>query len=475
MYQQDQFIEGEARTTASNFQWLKSKGTNYDCYLEYENSLNAEGKIGITVDKIRTIVYAISCPLQFAFFYWSLIVFFLHRFNFKKPVMKLILFHFILRCIGDILNKIGNLMPYYFSNEYNKDGITTHCKISVDNPERHPLRWLITRQIGCAFWFTGEMIADWYPLLRTRAVAREKKSIRWVYLTCIIFNCTKVALIVLHFTLPAKDLYNEDGVYDKTKVDLFYFKYWVIQLLIIYSSVTYEIVVYQVLKKSIFEQNYSQYGFLKKFRTMSEYRMLLAAIISIIFLPIVSVTIIIKFFYYIKYSYHDLDFTFDEIRTVIANVPYYMIFIDQIMLIQSRKDTQQSEKSYNKIAYSNNNTSNGNNDISYYNRSYKSAASNSIGSIGKLPVSNDITNEPSSCYKSHKKSLSSSNYLHSVSNINTDVNSNGYKLSSSLLNNHNSNDDIHLNLNSYNYNNNIFNNNSIRNNEYNGVLKEWKY
>jgi len=366
-------------------------------------------------------------------------------------------------------------MPYYFSNEYNKDGITTHCKISVDNPERHPLRWLITRQIGCAFWFTGEMIADWYPLLRTRAVAREKKSIRWVYLTCIIFNCTKVALIVLHFTLPAKDLYNEDGVYDKTKVDLFYFKYWVIQLLIIYSSVTYEIVVYQVLKKSIFEQNYSQYGFLKKFRTMSEYRMLLAAIISIIFLPIVSVTIIIKFFYYIKYSYHDLDFTFDEIRTVIANVPYYMIFIDQIMLIQSRKDTQQSEKSYNKIAYSNNNTSNGNNDISYYNRSYKSAASNSIGSIGKLPVSNDITNEPSSCYKSHKKSLSSSNYLHSVSNINTDVNSNGYKLSSSLLNNHNSNDDIHLNLNSYNYNNNIFNNNSIRNNEYNGVLKEWKY
>jgi len=97
MYQQDQFIEGEARTTASNFQWLKSKGTNYDCYLEYENSLNAEGKIGITVDKIRTIVYAISCPLQFAFFYWSLIVFFLHRFNFKKPVMKLILFHFILR------------------------------------------------------------------------------------------------------------------------------------------------------------------------------------------------------------------------------------------------------------------------------------------------------------------------------------------------------------------------------------------
>jgi len=465
MYSQNQFIEDElARNTSSSFKWYFSKGTNYTCYKNYEQTLSDEGRISNVVDKIRIIVYAVSCPIQFLFFYWTLIVFFLHRFNFRKPVMKLILFHFIFRCIGDILDKSGSLLPHYFANKYvtKPDGtVIMECENDVANPERHPLKWLITRQLGCTFWFVGEIVADWYPLLRTRAVAREKKSIRWVYLTCIIFNLSKAALIILHYTLPASQLYDKEGIYNQDKVDIFYFKYWVIQLIIIYASAIYEIVVYLVLKKCIFERNYSEFGFLKKFRSISEYRMLLAAIISIIFLPIVSITIIVKFYYYYTNHYHNIDFNFNETRILIANVPYYMIFIDQIMLLQSKKESKNDTTSYNNTTTYNNttnfNTTNNNtiNDMNFYKKSnpynYKSA-NNSMDTSRKYQnITNEASiNESGNYFRSLKNSISqpaNTSYVHNVASINNDINMNSYK-----------------------YNNNLLT--GARKNEYNGIPKE---
>ena len=93
--QRKYFIED--RSKASIFQWLTSKGTNYTCYVNYINSLDKEGELNNEIDVIRTIIYALHKPLQFTFFYWTLLIFILHKFNFKKPVMKIILVHFILR------------------------------------------------------------------------------------------------------------------------------------------------------------------------------------------------------------------------------------------------------------------------------------------------------------------------------------------------------------------------------------------
>jgi len=89
------FIENG--TNASLFQWLGSKGTNFTCYMEYLNKQDNEDKINNTIDIIRTIIYALHKPVQFTFFYWTLLIFILHKFNFKKPVMKIILVHFIFR------------------------------------------------------------------------------------------------------------------------------------------------------------------------------------------------------------------------------------------------------------------------------------------------------------------------------------------------------------------------------------------
>jgi len=94
-FQRKYFIED--RSQASYFSWLFSKGTNYTCYLEYLNGVNHEQELNDHINIIRTIVYAFSKPIQFTFFYWTLLIFLLHKFNFRKPIMKLLLAHFILR------------------------------------------------------------------------------------------------------------------------------------------------------------------------------------------------------------------------------------------------------------------------------------------------------------------------------------------------------------------------------------------
>jgi len=90
------FIEND-RNHTSSWQWIFSKGTNISCFIQYLNSTNEEDRINDRIDFIRTIFYSLNTPFKFLFFYWTILVFILHKFNFKKPVMKIILAHFILR------------------------------------------------------------------------------------------------------------------------------------------------------------------------------------------------------------------------------------------------------------------------------------------------------------------------------------------------------------------------------------------
>ncbi|KAG4105878.1 hypothetical protein H8356DRAFT_977420 [Neocallimastix lanati (nom. inval.)] len=338
--QRKYFIEDP--TKASYFELLMSKGTNFTCYIEYLNSLSDEQKINNKITTIRTIIYALHRPIQFVFFYWTVLLIILHKFNFKKPIMKIVLWHFILRSSGNVVDKFGDLMSKYYANTVasDNDGIITYkCRYDASTSEMHPLKWVLTRQFGTILWYVGEIFADWYPLLRTRAVARNKQSIWYVYFTCGLFNFSKISLIIYHFMLNPKDLYNEHGVYRGKKVNDFYFTYWIIQLSIIYTSVIYDFSVYYALKRTVFQKTNYAIGFIKNFKTISEYRILISAGISVIFLPIVSLSIIMKYYYHYQYHYDNLDFSFEEIRKSIANVPHYMIFIDQILLLFTRHET----------------------------------------------------------------------------------------------------------------------------------------
>jgi len=234
-------------------------------------------------------------------------------------------------------------MGHYFSNDpiVDANGAVTGYKCRYDAPstEMHPLKWVLTRQIATVFWFSGEIFADWYPLLRTIAVVKDIRLNWSVYASCGLFNLSKISLILYQFSLSPKELYDNNGVYNKDRVSKFYNVYWIIQLIIIYASVIYDFAVFFVLKKNVFKVNKSEFGFMKKFRNISEFRILVAAFISFIFLPIVSFTIIMKFFYIIKYKYYNLEFSFDAIRQLIANGQHFMIFIDQILLMKSNEDS----------------------------------------------------------------------------------------------------------------------------------------
>jgi len=321
--------------------WIFSKGTNFGCYATYLSKLDKEGYVGTKIDVYRTVIYALAKPLQSHFFYWTLLLLILHKFNFKKPVMKIILAHYVFRAIGDILDQLSGLMPNYFAL-----GSNNQC-ISVQSAEYHPFRWLLTRQIACIFWYIGEICGDWYPLLRTRAVARDQRSMTWVYLTCGLFNLSKIALIFIQFIgLPFTSLYDpQTGMYNEEKKDKYYNYYWGTIAIIIICSLLYDITVFIVLKKQIFSRTKSDFGFLKKFRSISEYRIIVSVVICFTLLPIVFITIVLKF-YYRGQRYYNLNFSFEDIRLLIANVQYFMIFIDQILLFRSRTDSSIGNNSF---------------------------------------------------------------------------------------------------------------------------------
>eukprot|EP00833_Pecoramyces_ruminatium_P002230 jgi/Orpsp1_1/1176262/evm.model.c7180000056985.1 len=250
--------------------------------------------------------------------------------------MKIILLHFIFRTIGDIFNEFGGLFNNYYANsEYGE------CVVNSNNVYRHPLKWLLTRQIATIFWNAGEIFADWYPLLRTKAVANDRKSIRFIYISCALYNLFKIALCFFNFSLSPTELYDNRGVFNKDLVKKFYFKYWILQVLKLHAAIFYEFSVYVTIKKCLNKLDLDNYniGFVKKFKNLSLYRILIFTFISVIFLPIFTLTIIIKIILFFKAGFTELDFSLDEIRRSLTNVQYYLIFIDQIFLFISKYET----------------------------------------------------------------------------------------------------------------------------------------
>lgn len=302
-----------------------------------------------SISLTRNIIYTIIEPFVSPFFYWTILLLVLHKFNFKKPVLKIILAHYILRIIGDIFDSFGLYIKSYDYYGVNKDTGLIECVISqVNDAQGHPLRWLLTRQIAGLFWYSGEIAGDWYPLLRTRAVAREQKSIWYVYITCFFFNVSKVVMALFHFTINGKD------VVDKDKQESFYAVYWVLYLIILICSMLYDFSVFWVLRRHIFSKSNSNFGFLKKFRSISEFRILISTFIGIIGIPIIGCSAILK----IKLKGYDTSL--EDLRILIVNISYYMMFIDQIMLFRSKDDSSVGDSS---LSTTNNNTSTFNNNL----------------------------------------------------------------------------------------------------------------
>ncbi|ORX59250.1 hypothetical protein BCR36DRAFT_579848 [Piromyces finnis] len=279
------------------------------------------------INNVRRNVVLFIKPFTSQFFFWTLLLLILHRFNLRKPIIKIVVAHYIFRVIGDMLDSYGSRYTvYYHKNMYGE------CVADpVNKAEDHPLRWLITRQLAGIFWYSGEIVGDWYPLLRTKAVAGEQKEIWYVYTSCFIFNLSKITMMFYHFSVTENDMLI------KKKEDAFYNAYWAIYLVSLCCSLLYDGSVYIAMKRSILKDTESiNFGFLKKFRDMSEYRILVTAFLGLVGVPIMGVSAVLRL------KYQEYDWSFEDLRIFLVNTSYFMMFIDQLMLFSYSKE----EKSF---------------------------------------------------------------------------------------------------------------------------------
>ncbi|OUM57470.1 hypothetical protein PIROE2DRAFT_64990 [Piromyces sp. E2] len=233
------------------------------------------------------------------FLIWLLLVLFLNRNKWKRPIIYILIAVWFFNYASDF--------SCYFSNIY-------------DYGER------LSGFLDYSLEFIGQIIGDWYLLLRTKAITGNKK-IPLVYVTCILYNLTKINGI-LYF-------YNETPPYDDKDN---YIKFALILFVIQIFGVFYDIANIYYLKKNTFNKykksmNGTKNSFIEKLKHVSEFRIVISLILSLTVIFIFSLTFLSSYYLY-KTGKDDnmenIDCISISYRQVYFN--YYFMFIDQILL-----------------------------------------------------------------------------------------------------------------------------------------------
>ncbi|OUM60676.1 hypothetical protein PIROE2DRAFT_62999 [Piromyces sp. E2] len=257
------------------------------------------------------------------FFLWVCTILLLNWKNWKRPVIIILIIHWFLRSFGNLLN---NTMLF---REKEKNMVWPY---SMKN-------WYISQALAHIFWLTGEIIGDWYPLLRTKVVVKDKKKIRIVYCTCIMYNLAKVYGMTTYFTssVDLRAVVNNKVNHGLSKFNLYW---WIAVGFIQVTSCLYDVSVIYALKTGLFNKlkeysNFSKNTFLDKFKGISELRIICSMIISLSFLPflIYFISHLIQR-YQVKSTSGQviIDSQIEQFRQVVLSFNFTMMYIDQILL-----------------------------------------------------------------------------------------------------------------------------------------------
>jgi len=327
--------------------------------LEYAESKN--GNIDKKEDVIQRIITSF---LTNSFFPWLCIIFIIiNRRNWKKPVIIVLLIHYILRSSCDFVKGIVDL------------------KATIKSDKHWPYHenvWYLYG-ISMSLSLLGEIVGDWYPLLRTKAVIKNssnKKKLMFVYITCIFYNITKIFGIYCYFMkIPMNlNVIDDQGKQVKDKLR-FYVYWWTAVLTMQIASFFYDLSVIYALNTCLFKKiklfdtinnynrnNYSmsvsnnsmnnngngndknnyhtqekrnRYSFLEKFKHISELRIIISMAASIVFVPflVIFVTILIKELRHgedpTKMKY---NMPIEQFRNVVISINFTFMYIDQILM-----------------------------------------------------------------------------------------------------------------------------------------------
>ena len=249
--------------------------------------------VGPKVDSFQSVVESFILN---PFFMWVVLILLLNGKNWKRPVVLILIVHWIFRSIGDVFNNMIKLFPASYDDS------------DYDFWPYNVKHWLLGN-LSNIFSLFGEIIGDWYPLLRTKAVTKDNKKIRVVFITCIIYNITKLLDIGYNFFIyfKAKDYYIENlssydlddpifEKFDEFDLEAYMSKFQIFLYFIILAmqitSIFYDISVICCLRKYLFNRINSyktndRTTFMEKFKQISEYRIIFSMIASLLFIPFV--------------------------------------------------------------------------------------------------------------------------------------------------------------------------------------------
>ncbi|KAL6625529.1 hypothetical protein U3516DRAFT_538341 [Neocallimastix sp. 'constans'] len=285
-------------------------------------------------DSYQIIIFSFFRKNQF--FIWTCLVLLLNINKWKRLAIIVLFLHWLLRSIGDTINNFNNILPLQF-------------------PEwpRSNERWIYPFGIAGFFWYASEIIGDWYPLLRTKAIIRNKKKIRILYFICITYNIIKIIQFYNGITfipfrivngVPTREFYKEDMGTHKLK-------YWGNNITQLIISLVYDITVITTLKSQVFNKMNKEVRnkskFLTKFKFVSEYRIIFSMIATILAFPF-----LLGFgFLCVKQIDNIPDVEADFIRQCVLNVNYTLMYIDQILLhffVESNNNNNNNNNNKNK-------------------------------------------------------------------------------------------------------------------------------
>ncbi|ORX47643.1 hypothetical protein BCR36DRAFT_405323 [Piromyces finnis] len=224
-------------------------------------------------------------------------------------------------------------------------------------------RWYWNCAVANVFWAIGELLGDLYPLMRTYAVTNNKKKLKVVYITYGIYNIFRILNAYTYFMKIPMDLSTKKDDYLKFKL-----YWWGTITAMQISSLLYDISIILCLRKNLFnklkelpnnkyeiEKKISPNNFMERFKRVSEFRIIVSMICTMIFLPFLIGTIILLFYryanvnlrrynadavsnsesdlsYILNSKFSNIETTVEQFRQVVISVNFTFMYIDQILL-----------------------------------------------------------------------------------------------------------------------------------------------
>jgi len=404
------------------------------------------------------------------FFPWLCLLLTLTYKNWKKPIIIIMILHWFLRDLGNMFE--GTL---YLQEKFNE-----HWPFGNK-------QWLSSYGIASVFWCIGEVIADWYLLMRTRAIIRKKEELRWVFITCGIINIVKCAQIYTFLSyVPFRDNKYIESVYVLDMAENKFLK-WSNVAIQQLCSLAYDISVIIALKKNVFNGkerlstlDKSGYLFYKKFKQISVYRIYLSIIVTICGMPIIFMySLMVIYYRNSSISYDDKerieavrvfidDSTIDPLRVLVLNFNYTFMYIDQILLrfyVEQNNSSKRSSSAQSKSMNNGSQKSSSNFNMVYHD--YKNYDSFETNNSTKSLVRHDNRNYNDFETRNSNKPNSSYNNFETRNSNKPNLNSKPMYYNIVFNNNDNLSNDID-NSKTINYYNNYnnYNNYNKYNNRY---------